>query len=81
MSAVICSPFVSLSPSLCPQRPGLTLQRSGDAQRKMPSQRCCFLGVETWEELKWEDWELGGEFTKTLLLKNIHSKLQKLRFR
>ncbi|XP_029557900.1 cilia- and flagella-associated protein 65 isoform X2 [Salmo trutta] len=61
--------------------PGLTLQRSRDAQRKMSSQRCCFLGVETWAELKWEDWELGGEFTKTLLLKNIHSKLQKLRFR
>ncbi|XP_055727921.1 cilia- and flagella-associated protein 65 isoform X2 [Salvelinus fontinalis] len=61
--------------------PGITLQRSRDAQRKMSSQRCCFLGVETCAELKWEDWELGGEFTKTLLLKNIHSKLQKLRFR
>ncbi|KAK6315486.1 hypothetical protein J4Q44_G00150150 [Coregonus suidteri] len=61
--------------------PGRALQRSRNAPRKMSSQRSCFLGVETWEELKWEDWELGGEFTKTLLLKNIRGKLQKLRFR
>lgn len=32
-------------------------------------------------ELVWEDWELGREFTKTLVLKNIHSKLQKLHLR
>ncbi|XP_019896730.2 cilia- and flagella-associated protein 65 isoform X1 [Esox lucius] len=57
------------------------LQCPGALQGKMPPQRCCFLGVETRTELRWENWKLGGEFTKTLLLKNVHSKLQKLRFR
>ncbi|XP_046903244.1 cilia- and flagella-associated protein 65 [Hypomesus transpacificus] len=60
---------------------GPVLQRPGQLQRKAPSQRSCFLGVETLEELTWENWDLGGEFTKTLFLKNVHSKLQKLRFR
>ncbi|XP_059896106.1 cilia- and flagella-associated protein 65 isoform X1 [Gadus macrocephalus] len=62
-------------------------QPSGEPQRprephpRPPSQRCCFLGVETSPELLWEDWELGKNFTKTLVLKNVHSKLQKLRLR
>ncbi|XP_028847047.1 cilia- and flagella-associated protein 65 isoform X2 [Denticeps clupeoides] len=43
--------------------------------------RSRFLGVETWAELVWESWELGREFTKTLTLKNVHCKLQKLHFR
>uniref|UniRef100_A0A3P8SQ41 Si:ch1073-349o24.2 n=1 Tax=Amphiprion percula TaxID=161767 RepID=A0A3P8SQ41_AMPPE len=38
----------------------------------------CFMGLETRRELVWEDWDLGGEFTKTLVLRNIHKKLQKL---
>nr|XP_019945243.1 PREDICTED: cilia- and flagella-associated protein 65 [Paralichthys olivaceus] len=32
-------------------------------------------------ELVWEDWDLGKEFTKTLVLKNIHNKRQKLHLR
>ncbi|XP_071368292.1 cilia- and flagella-associated protein 65 [Centroberyx affinis] len=66
----------------CPtlQHPG-RLQRPGELQRRVSSQRSCFLGVELWPELVWEDWELGRDFTKTLVLKNVHSKLQKLRFR
>ncbi|KAI4873066.1 hypothetical protein NFI96_025495 [Prochilodus magdalenae] len=57
------------------------LQRSEKPQKKRASKHSCFLGVETWGELLWEGWELGGEYTKPLILKNVHGKLQKLTFR
>ncbi|XP_016378792.1 coiled-coil domain-containing protein 108-like [Sinocyclocheilus rhinocerous] len=41
----------------------------------------CFFGVETWAELVWEGWEPGREYTKSLFLRSIHGKLQKLTFR
>ncbi|KAM9364881.1 cilia- and flagella-associated protein 65 [Pholidichthys leucotaenia] len=47
----------------------------------MLTQKRCFLGVETRPELVWEDWHSGGEFTKTLVLKNVHTKLQKIHIR
>ncbi|XP_076731494.1 cilia- and flagella-associated protein 65 isoform X2 [Maylandia zebra] len=56
-------------------------QRVGKCQRRAPSQRNCFFGVETRPELAWEDWDLGREFTKTLVLKNVHNKLKKLHIR
>ncbi|XP_040004712.1 cilia- and flagella-associated protein 65 isoform X2 [Xiphias gladius] len=56
-------------------------QQEGDHQRHVSSKRSCFLGLETRPELVWEDWDLGKEFTKTLVLKNIHNKLQKLHLR
>ncbi|XP_060910642.1 cilia- and flagella-associated protein 65 [Labrus mixtus] len=37
--------------------------------------------LEVKAELVWEDWGLEKEFSKTLVLKNIHSKLQKLHVR
>ncbi|XP_035860503.1 cilia- and flagella-associated protein 65 isoform X3 [Sander lucioperca] len=56
-------------------------QRGGKYRRQASSQRSCLLGLELKPELVWEDWDLGGEFTETLVLKNIHSKLQKLHIR
>ncbi|KAI3356474.1 hypothetical protein L3Q82_017688, partial [Scortum barcoo] len=56
-------------------------QRSEKHQRKVSSQRGCVLGLEMKPELVWEEWDLRREFTKTLVLKNIHSKLQKLHVR
>ncbi|XP_037646659.1 cilia- and flagella-associated protein 65 isoform X1 [Sebastes umbrosus] len=56
-------------------------QRGGKYQRQASSQRSCILGLELKPELVWEDWDLQGEYTKTLVLKNIHSKLQKLHVR
>uniref|UniRef100_A0A3B4YKV7 Cilia and flagella associated protein 65 n=1 Tax=Seriola lalandi dorsalis TaxID=1841481 RepID=A0A3B4YKV7_SERLL len=53
----------------------------GEHQRHASSKRSCFLGLETRPEVVWEDWDLGKEFTKTLVLKNIHNKLQKLHLR
>ncbi|XP_019735479.1 cilia- and flagella-associated protein 65-like [Hippocampus comes] len=50
-------------------------------KRRAPIQRSCFLGLETKPELLWEDWDEGGEFTKSLTLKNIGLKLQKLQLR
>ncbi len=64
------------------QDPGIhQRQRVGKHQRQASSQRSCFLGLEMKPELVWEDWDLRREFTKTLVLKNIHSKLQKLHVR
>ncbi|XP_029968198.1 cilia- and flagella-associated protein 65 [Salarias fasciatus] len=57
-------------------------KRDGKSRRQGSSQKSCrFLGVEICPELVWEDWDLGKEFTKTLVLKNIHNKLQKLHIR
>ncbi|KAK5609720.1 hypothetical protein CRENBAI_024656 [Crenichthys baileyi] len=51
------------------------------SRRKSSGQKNCFLGLETRPELLWEDWVLGREYTKTLVLKNIRDKLQKLHIR
>ncbi|GAA6231328.1 coiled-coil domain-containing protein 108 [Lates japonicus] len=56
-------------------------QQGGERLRQASSKRSYFLGFETKPELIWEDWDLGKEFTKTLVLKNIHNKLQKLHLR
>ncbi|XP_056292370.1 cilia- and flagella-associated protein 65 [Pseudoliparis swirei] len=56
-------------------------QRGGKYQQQSSSQRSCLLGLELKQELLWEDWDLGREFTKTLVLKNIYRKLQKLHVR
>uniref|UniRef100_A0A671V1Z9 Cilia and flagella associated protein 65 n=1 Tax=Sparus aurata TaxID=8175 RepID=A0A671V1Z9_SPAAU len=56
-------------------------QRDGKRQRKASSRQSCFLGLEMRPELVWEDWDLRREFTKTLVLKNIHNKLRKLHVR
>ncbi|XP_076858756.1 cilia- and flagella-associated protein 65 isoform X2 [Brachyhypopomus gauderio] len=56
------------------------LRQSGEPQKKA-SKQSCFLGVETRHELVWQDWQLGAEYTKSLSLKNVHGKMQKLSFR
>ncbi|XP_054644330.1 cilia- and flagella-associated protein 65 isoform X2 [Dunckerocampus dactyliophorus] len=50
-------------------------------QRHASGQRSSFLGLETKTELVWEDWDVGREFTKSLVLKNIGLKIQKLQLR
>lgn len=50
-------------------------------REQVSSRRSSFLGLEVNTELVWEDWDLGREFTKTLVLKNTYSKLQKLHLR
>ncbi|XP_014841480.1 PREDICTED: coiled-coil domain-containing protein 108 isoform X1 [Poecilia mexicana] len=41
-------------------------------------QRNIFLGLETTLDLTWKDWVIGREYTKTLVIRNIRNKLQKL---
>ncbi|XP_066497191.1 cilia- and flagella-associated protein 65 isoform X2 [Hoplias malabaricus] len=62
-------------------RPSMRGKRTVELQKKRASKNSCFLGVETSDELVWEDWELGEEYTKCLILKNVYGKLQKLSFR
>uniref|UniRef100_UPI0037E8BD37 cilia- and flagella-associated protein 65 n=1 Tax=Semicossyphus pulcher TaxID=241346 RepID=UPI0037E8BD37 len=64
------------------QDPGIRQrQRDGNHQRQASCQISCFLGLEVKPDLVWEDWDLQRDFTRTLVLKNIHSKLQKLHVR
>lgn len=56
-------------------------QQGWRSQQQASSQRTAYQGLEMKSELVWEDWEPEKEFTKTLVLKNIHSELQKLTVR
>ncbi|XP_029981230.1 cilia- and flagella-associated protein 65 [Sphaeramia orbicularis] len=56
-------------------------QQVVERQKQTSSQRSYILGLEMASELVWDNWDLGKEFTKTLVLKNVHAKLQKLHFR
>lgn len=38
-------------------------------------------GIEVAEELHWRGWELGKETTRTLVLKNLSLKTQKIKYR
>uniref|UniRef100_A0A671KH62 Coiled-coil domain-containing protein 108-like n=1 Tax=Sinocyclocheilus anshuiensis TaxID=1608454 RepID=A0A671KH62_9TELE len=60
-----------------PHRKRVSRLRSGSPLKRTQN---CFFGVETWAELVWEGWEPGREYTKSLFLKSIHGKLQKLTF-
>ncbi|XP_031714488.1 cilia- and flagella-associated protein 65 isoform X2 [Anarrhichthys ocellatus] len=69
-------------PSTDIKDPGIHQRHRGEKhQPQASSQSRCLSGLELKSELVWEDWDLGREFTKTLVLKNIHSKLQKLHVR
>ncbi|XP_075896045.1 cilia- and flagella-associated protein 65 isoform X3 [Nelusetta ayraudi] len=53
-------------------------QQGWRSRQQTSSQRISCYGLEMKSELVWERWEPQREFTKTLVLKNVHSKLQKL---
>lgn len=55
--------------------------QGGKNQRHASKKKISSQGLETKPEILWEDWDLQRESTKTLVLKNIHSKLQKLHVR
>ncbi|KAK7168813.1 hypothetical protein R3I93_004958 [Phoxinus phoxinus] len=61
-----------------PHRKRVSSLRSGGLQKRTQN---CFFGVETCAELVWEDWEPGLEYTKSLFLRSIHGKLQRLTVR
>ncbi|XP_015251819.1 PREDICTED: coiled-coil domain-containing protein 108 [Cyprinodon variegatus] len=50
-------------------------------RRKFSGTKKSFFGLETRPELLWEDWVVGKEYTKTMVLRNVCNKLQKLRIR
>ncbi|KAM4558144.1 cilia- and flagella-associated protein 65 isoform 2-T2 [Odontesthes bonariensis] len=76
------APWMSSASGKDNKNPGIQPRRQGGKyQTQATGRRSCFLGVETRPELIWDDWDLGREFTKTLVLKNIHLKLQKLHIR
>ncbi|XP_066544141.1 cilia- and flagella-associated protein 65 isoform X2 [Amia ocellicauda] len=64
----------------CTKHEKVAVPRQAGSRRTRP-QKSCYFGVEVSEELVWDTWELGREITKTLQLKNVHIKMQKLRFK
>ena len=38
-------------------------------------------GIECVEELTWHKWQLGGEYTKTLVVKNVSQQVQKITYK
>ncbi|XP_072300067.1 cilia- and flagella-associated protein 65 [Eucyclogobius newberryi] len=49
--------------------------------RNASTQRSIFLGFEMEIELVWDNWDLGREFPKVLIIKNTRATLQRLLFR
>lgn len=49
--------------------------------REAKKKKVVFWGIEVPETLSWHGWELGKEMIKHLTLKNVHGKVQKLRYR
>ena len=39
------------------------------------------LGLEATEEIVWQGWQPGGEYTKNITLKNVDFKTKKLKYR
>ncbi|XP_056903447.1 cilia- and flagella-associated protein 65 isoform X2 [Takifugu flavidus] len=56
-------------------------QQDEKTLQQTSSQRSASLGFKTDPELVWEDWNLQGELTKILVLKNIHSKQKMIHVR
>ncbi|KAK3287418.1 hypothetical protein CYMTET_5071, partial [Cymbomonas tetramitiformis] len=43
--------------------------------------RAAIFGIECAESLEWRNWEVGGEYTRTLLVKNVSTQTQKIRYK
>ncbi|XP_041119870.1 cilia- and flagella-associated protein 65 isoform X1 [Polyodon spathula] len=74
------NPFQKLDRSSHDQM-GMHILAVPEGPSRQRPRKSCFFGIEVSEQLVWENWELGGEITKVLKLKNIQVKMQKLRFR
>ncbi|XP_063789952.1 cilia- and flagella-associated protein 65 [Pseudophryne corroboree] len=56
------------------------LRSSSLIRRKVKEKKDNVLGFEVCQCLHWQNWELGKEITKTLTLKNVRLRTQKLKF-
>ncbi|XP_076787765.1 cilia- and flagella-associated protein 65 isoform X3 [Arvicanthis niloticus] len=50
-------------------------------RKRNDSKKRVIWGIEVAEELHWKGWELGKEITRTLVLKNLSLKTQKIKYR
>uniref|UniRef100_A0A8C6V525 Cilia- and flagella-associated protein 65 n=1 Tax=Neogobius melanostomus TaxID=47308 RepID=A0A8C6V525_9GOBI len=64
-------------------KPGFQCSRNHDVdnEQHVSGQRSSFLGIEMETELVWDNWDLGRVFTKTLIIRNTQSTLQRILFR
>lgn len=51
------------------------IRRQNDVKKRV------IWGIEVAEKLHWKGWELGKETTRTLVLKNLSLKTQKMKYR
>lgn len=46
-----------------------------------PMEKTNFHGIEVINEIVWQGWEPGREYTKNIILKNVNVKTQKIKYR
>lgn len=56
---------------------GPTLTHAGDRKKS----KVKHYGIEVVKGVTWRGWEPGREYTKNVILKNVHVKTQKLKYR
>ena len=62
----------------------IIVQTASDSRSAMPiktQQRMNHFGIEVANNITWQGWEPGGEYTKDITLKNVQIKTQKLKYR
>ncbi|XP_072274117.1 cilia- and flagella-associated protein 65 [Pyxicephalus adspersus] len=75
------SPFLGLNRNSSVRRRNVSSEyQSRSIPRRKPKDKDSVLGFEVHRRLQWQNWELGKEYTKHLLLKNVRLKTQKLKF-
>ena len=41
----------------------------------------CRFGIECPDELEWRNWQPGGDYVRTLVVKNVSQQIQKISYR
>ncbi|OWF45565.1 hypothetical protein KP79_PYT24425 [Mizuhopecten yessoensis] len=64
-------------------------QHMGDPTKLVPAQsprqmslsKMNYYGIEVIDSIVWQGWEIGREYTKNIILKNVHIKTQKVKYK
>ncbi|XP_018410429.1 PREDICTED: coiled-coil domain-containing protein 108 [Nanorana parkeri] len=75
------NPFQGLNRNTSVKRRNVSSElQSRSISRRKVKEKDNILGFEVHRCLQWQNWELGKEYTKHLLLKNVRLKTQKMKF-
>ncbi|XP_073490445.1 cilia- and flagella-associated protein 65 [Aquarana catesbeiana] len=75
------SPFLGMKRNTSVKRRNVSSElQSRSMSRRKGKEKDNILGLEVLQCLHWQNWELGKEYTKHLLLKNVRLRTQKVKF-